>query len=80
MVIGSRRYQNYDRMFFLSLDIDPNAQAVVAVKSAQHFRAAYQAMASEVIVVDDGNGITSEDLSVRGYTDLRRPIYPLDLE
>ncbi|MGD9827166.1 MAG: M81 family metallopeptidase [Hyphomicrobiaceae bacterium] len=80
VVIASRRYQNYDRMFFLSLGIDPNARAVVGVKSAQHFRAAYQPMASEVVVVDEGNGITTRDFSARTYTRIRRPIFPLDLE
>lgn len=80
IVIGSRRYQNYDRMFFLSLGIDPNAKAVVGVKSAQHFRAAYGPMASEIVVVDEGNGITTRDLTSRTYRNIRRPIFPLDLD
>ena len=79
VVVASRRYQNYDRMFFLSLGIDPGTYAVVAVKSSQHFRAAYQPLASEVVVVDEGNGITTQDIRSRTYKDVRRPIYPLDL-
>lgn len=79
VVVASRRYQNYDRMFFLSLGIDPGTYAVVAVKSSQHFRAAYQPLASEVVVVDEGNGITTQDIRSRTYTNVRRPIYPLDL-
>ena len=79
VVIGSRRYQNFDRMYFKSFDVDLDALAVIAVKSSQHFRAAYGDLASEIIVVDDGNGITTEDVRTRDYHELRRPIFPLDL-
>ena len=78
IVVASRRYQNYDQMYFKSFGVDPASLAVVAVKSAQHFRAAYADMAAAIVVVDDGNGITSQDLSVRQYRHLRRPIFPLD--
>ncbi len=79
VVIASRRYQNFDQMYFKSFGVDLSTLAVIAVKSAQHFRAAYGDMASEVVVVDDGNGITTEDLCARHYGNLRRPIFPLDL-
>jgi len=79
IVVASRRYQNFDQMYFKSFGVELGTLAVVAVKSSQHFRAAYGAMASEVVVVDDGNGITTEDPRARDYKKLRRPIYPLDL-
>ena len=53
---------------------------MVAVKSAQHFRAAFAPLASEVLVVDDGGGLTSDNYRRFEYRNLRRPIYPLDLE
>lgn len=80
IVIGSRRYQNYDRMFFKSFGLDPEGLSVIAVKSAQHFRAAYGRNAARiVVVVDEGDGVTTDDVSARRYVRLRRPIYPLDL-
>lgn len=79
VVVASRRYQNFDQMYFKSFDVDLDQLAVIAVKSSQHFRAAYAATASEVVVVDDGNGITTEDTSARHYRRLRRPVFPLDL-
>ena len=79
VVVASRRYQNFDQMYFKSFGVDLGALAVIAVKSSQHFRAAYGALASEVVVVDDGDGITTEDPRSRPYRRLRRPIYPLDL-
>ena len=79
VVIASRRYQNFDRMYFKSFDVKLDELAVIAVKSSQHFRAAYGDLASEIVVVDDGNGITTEDVRSRHYKELRRPIFPIDL-
>ena len=79
IVLASRRYQNYCLTFFSSLGIDPKQRAVLAVKSMQHFRAAYQPIASEVLIVDEGNGITSNDVSKLPFKHERRPIFPLDL-
>ena len=53
---------------------------MVAVKSAQHFRAAYAPIAREIIVVDSGGGLTSNDFKTLTYTKLRRPVYPLDMD
>ena len=53
---------------------------VVAVKSSQHFRAAFEPIASEIIIVDDGGGLTSEDNGARNYVNVRRPIFPLDID
>lgn len=78
IVIGSRRLQNYDRMYFKALGIDPAAKSVLAVKSAQHFRAAYGPLASHIVVVDDGGGIVSGNLAKLPYTRVPRPIFPLD--
>jgi microcystin degradation protein MlrC len=78
IVLGSRRFQNFDRMYFESFGADLNKAAVIAVKSSQHFRAAYGESAAEIVVVDDGNGITTESLTGRNYTAVRRPVYPLD--
>ena len=79
VVLASKRYQNYCLTFFSSLGIDPKQRAVLAVKSMQHFRAAYQPIAGDVLVVDEGNGITSNDVTKLPYTRVRRPIFPLDL-
>jgi len=79
VVVATNRLQVYDRQFFLSQGIDPAAKRVVAVKSAHHFRAAYAPMAREVIVVDAA-GITSPDPRKFPYQNVRRPIWPLDLD
>jgi len=76
-VVITNRFQPYDRMFFLHFGIVPEEKSVVAVKSAQHFRAAFGAMAREVILVDAA-GITSPDPKKFPYKNIRRPIWPLD--
>jgi len=80
IVVTSTRHQVYDRQFFLHAGIDPAARAVLAVKSAHHFRAAFQPIAAGVIAVDDGGGLTSRDHRARPYEHVRRPVYPLDLD
>jgi microcystin degradation protein MlrC len=78
VVLASRRFQNYDRNFFRIGGIEPADRAVLAVKSMQHFRAAYAPIASEIIVVDEGGGITSHDLTKLAFRHVRRPVWPLD--
>ena len=80
VVINSRRFQNYDRNFFRAGGIEPTERAVLAVKSSQHFRAAYAPIAAEIIVVDEGGGVMSNNLPKLPWTRVPRPIFPLDLD
>lgn len=80
IVLASRRHQNYDKMYFRQAGIEPTKRKVLAVKSAHHFRAAYAPIAAEIIVVDDGGGLTSRNYKDLPYKKVRRPVYPLDLE
>ena len=77
IVIASNRFQITDLQQFLSLGIDPRRKSVVALKSAQHFRAAYEPIARAVLVVDLG-ALTTPDYRRFAYRKLRRPIWPLD--
>ena len=66
-----------ERTARLTVLIDPRKKAVVAVKSSQHFRAAYQPIARKVMLVDSG-ALCSSDYRRFTYNKLRRPIWPLD--
>ena len=77
VVTISNRIQTIDLQIFKSQGIDPQAKAVLVVKSVQHFRAAYAPIAREIVLVDSG-GICSPDTSRLKFTKLRRPIWPLD--
>jgi microcystin degradation protein MlrC len=62
---------------FTSLGIDPTRYQTVAVKSMQHFRAAFEPIAREVVLVDTG-ALCSEIYTPELFTRVRRPIWPLD--
>lgn len=79
IVVASRRLQCTELETFSHADIDPRAKAVVAVKSIHHFRAAYAPIAAHILVADTG-ALATKDLSRLPYRNLRRPIFPLDLD
>lgn len=80
IVIGSRRVQNFDQMYFKAAGIDPRQRSVLGLKSMQHFRAAYAPIAGDIVVVDEGNGCCSQRFDRFTFRHVRRPVYPLDLD
>ncbi|MFT7594690.1 MAG: microcystin degradation protein MlrC [Paracoccaceae bacterium] len=77
VLISSESVQMYDQSLFHCVGIEPAQKSVVVVKSMQHFRAAFEPIAGQVLVVDAG-GLCSPDVTLRDYTHLRRPVFPLD--
>ena len=67
-------------MYFKHTRIDIASKKVIAIKSAHHFRAAYEPISSEILVVDSGGGLTSRNYKELLYEKVRRPIYPLDFD
>ncbi|MGH9173714.1 MAG: M81 family metallopeptidase, partial [Vicinamibacterales bacterium] len=66
-----------DLNVFRSHGIEPTARRVVALKGKGHFRAAFEPIATRVVLVE-GPGITGADLSRLQFTKVRRPIWPID--
>jgi microcystin degradation protein MlrC len=66
-----------DLNFFRAFGIEPTERRILVLKSAAHFRAAFEPIATKVIEVD-APGISSPKLTTFAYERLRRPIYPLD--
>ncbi len=79
IVVASKRVQCTELETFSHAGIDPLTRPLLVVKSMQHFRAAFEPVAREVLVVDAG-ALATQDLSRLPYQRVRRPIYPLDLE
>jgi len=69
----------HDLNFFRCFGIEPTQRRILVLKSAAHFRAAFEPIATKVIEVD-APGISSPRLERFDYKRLRRPIYPLDPE
>ncbi len=66
-----------DLQVFRSMGIEPSDKTTLALKSRNHFRAAYGPLARKVLLVDAG-GIASMRLLELPYQHLTRPTWPLD--
>lgn len=77
ILVVTNAMQITDVQQFRHAGIDPAVMATVGLKSMQHFRAAYQPLADEVLVCDTG-ALCSPDIRKRPFRKLRRPIWPLD--
>ncbi|MBV9552220.1 MAG: MlrC C-terminal domain-containing protein, partial [Alphaproteobacteria bacterium] len=77
IVLISNNGQATDLAQFTSLGIDPTRYPTVAVKSMQHFRAAFEPIAREVILVDTG-ALCKPHYTPELYRSVRRPVWPLD--
>src|SRR5271165_2281987 len=77
IVVITNNGQATDLAQFTSLGIDPTRYCTVAVKSMQHFRAAFEPIAREVVLVDTG-ALCSEIYTPQLFTKVRRPVWPLD--
>ncbi len=77
ILVVTNRSQIYDQQQFKAFGIDPAKKSVVALKSMQHFRAAFASIADEIIVCDSG-ALCTPDLKKLPYKNVPRPIFPLD--
>lgn len=76
-VLVSQRSQAMHPDLFTGLGCDIAHKAVVVVKSTQHFRAGFDAVAGSVLYAA-APGASSPDLSTLPYTKARRTIWPLN--
>ncbi len=77
VLVTSTPLQMLDLQQFRAFGIDPAAKRVVGLKSMQHFRAAFEPIASKVVVCDSG-ALCTLDYSRLPFTKIPRPIFPLD--
>ncbi|WP_421696255.1 M81 family metallopeptidase [Aestuariivirga sp.] len=71
--------QILDQQQFKAFGIMPGEKAVIALKSMQHFRAAFEPIAGKVIVCDSG-ALSTPRYERRTYRNAPRPIFPLDAD
>ncbi len=79
ILVVSIARQILDQQQFKAFGIDPQCKQVVALKSMQHFRAAFEPMAGQVIVCDSG-ALCTPRYDRLPYRNVLRPIFPLDRE
>ena len=79
IVVSEGRAEPYDLGVFTHCGIDPRSKRYVIIKSRQHFRAGFEPIARHIVMCD-GDGCTASDLALFDYKNIRRPLYPFDLD
>jgi microcystin degradation protein MlrC len=74
---GNGASQAADLGQFTSPGVDPTRYRTVAVKSMQHFRAAFEPIARQVVLVDTG-ALCSAIYTPELFTKVRPPVWPRD--
>ncbi|MCP5266650.1 MAG: M81 family metallopeptidase [Burkholderiaceae bacterium] len=77
LVVSERRIEPADLGVFTHCGIDPLRARYLLIHSRQHFRAGFEPIAREILMVA-GPGVCSSDYSQFPFERVTRPIYPLD--
>lgn len=77
ILIVSIAHQILDLKQFETFGINPAEKSIVALKSMQHFRAAFAPIAGGIILCDSG-ALCTLDYASLGYENVPRPTFPLD--
>lgn len=77
VIVSSVPTSVMDLNVFRSMGIDPAGKTTLAVKSRNHFKAAYGPIARQTMLVDAG-GIASMKLAELDYQHIKRPVWPLE--
>ena len=78
IVIVSNHHEPWDLGVFTSVGIQPRFHKYILLKSRIHYRAGFGNLPKHTITLD-GDGVTTSDNSKLNYTNLKRPIFPLDI-
>jgi microcystin degradation protein MlrC len=77
LVLNSLRTPPFSLGQLTSLGIDPTAQAILVVKAAVAYKAAYGPIAGRIIEVDTP-GVTAINPERFPFQNIRKPMFPLD--
>ena len=77
ILLAERSTMTVDPELYRSHGIEPLDMKIVAVKSPNGFRAAYEPIAKRIFLVDTP-GVSTANLCTLPYRRVPRPIYPLD--
>ncbi len=77
VIVNERRFQPLDPEIFRRVGIEPLEKQIIVLKSAMHYRAAYEKLARKIIEVD-APGVAPVNTKVIKLKNIRRPVFPLD--
>ncbi len=75
VILNTVRAQGFDPSLFTALGLDPRAQRILVVKSTNHFHAAFQPIAAEILYCSAGRPYPN-DPATTPYRQVRRDIWP----
>ncbi len=76
IVLNTVRSQAFSPDLFSNLGIDPTARKILIVKSTNHFRGAFEAIAAEILYASI-DGLYPNNPLTNGYSKLTRPLWPI---
>lgn len=79
VIVCSRRAQVWDPEYLRAVGVPPENARLLVLKSAVHYRAAFEPLADRVYDADTP-GVHRPEFAGYDYQAVRRPIYPLDRE
>lgn len=79
IILTEVRVQPTDLQQYRAFGIEPTEKKIIVVKSAVHFRAVHEPIATEIIEVD-APGIHGTRLAAFSFRKIRRPMFPIDAE
>ncbi|MEM7218473.1 MAG: M81 family metallopeptidase [Pseudomonadota bacterium] len=77
IIVASRRSQTFDVGPFLAVGIDVRDYDIVALKSSNHFRAGFEALAGAIVTADPP-GLSTHDVTVFEHATAAQPLWPID--
>lgn len=77
LVVMERTVSQWDPQLYRSLGEEPEDARIIQVKSPMAFRAAYEEIADEIVIIS-APGAASPDLTALPWKRIPRPIFPLD--
>ncbi len=77
VIVSELRTQPWDAEAFRRMGIDPANRKIIVVKSAAHFRAAFEPIAGKILEVDLP-GLVSNNFANFSFKNILRPVFPLD--
>ncbi len=77
LLLSENRVEPFDLGVFTHCGLDPLSANFILLWSRQHFRAGFESIAQQVLMLA-GPGVCSSDYSLFPFRNLHRPIYPID--
>ena len=77
LVISEKRVEPYDVGVYTHCGLDPTQAKYVLLHSRQHFKAGFEPIAKNILLVS-GPGVCTSDYDSLPFRHLNRPIFPLD--